>query len=367
MTIHEEYMKRALSLAVKAVGHTSPNPMVGCVIVKDGRIIGEGYHQYCGGLHAERNAFKNCTEDAEGADLYVTLEPCCHWGKTPPCTDAIIEHKIRHVYVGCTDPNPKVAGGGIKILRDHGIGVTTGILEAECYRVNEVFFHYITNKRPFVAMKYAQTLDGKIACAGGDSKWVTGEAARAEVQELRNRYSGIMVGIGTVLADDPMLNCRMEGGVDPVRIVCDSRLRIPMDSRLVKTAKDVPLIIATAPTVWDEDKTTKEEALAAAGAKVLHLPENDGIDLTELMRVLGEEEGIDGILLEGGGMLNGSALKAGIVNKIYAFIAPKVVGGKEAPGPIGGEGIRIMNEALKLKETEVRMVGEDICISGILK
>ena len=209
----QEYMRRALALAQRGAGHVNPNPMVGCVIVKDGKIIGEGWHEHIGGLHAERNAFAHCTEDCTGADLYVTLEPCCHWGRTPPCTDAVIEHKIGRVFVGCLDPNPLVAGKGAQILRDAGIEVETGVCEDECRRVNEVFFHYITHKTPFVTLKYAMTLDGKIAAHTGDSRWVTGETARRHVHETRNRLPAIMVGIGTVLEDDPLLTCRIDGGI----------------------------------------------------------------------------------------------------------------------------------------------------------
>lgn len=245
----EEYMRRALELAKMGEGHTSPNPMVGCVVVKDGRIISEGYHERYGEFHAERNVLTRCKEDCEGADLYVTLEPCCHYGKTPPCTEIIIEKKIRRVFVGSMDSNPLVAGKGVQILRDHGIEVETGVLEEECLRLNEIFYHFIQTKTPFVIMKYAMTLDGKIACATGDSRWVTGEEARREVHRMRKRCKGIMVGIGTVLADDPMLNCRIEEGVDPVRIVCDSGLRIPLDCQIVKTATEIPsIVVCTAQT-----------------------------------------------------------------------------------------------------------------------
>ena len=222
----QDYMRMALELAGQGEGKVSPNPMVGCVVVKEGKVIATGYHEAYGGYHAERNALLHCQEDTEGAELYVNLEPCCHYGKTPPCTEIILEKKIKKVYVGCLDSNPKVAGKGIEILRQHGVEVVTGILEEECRAINEVFFHYMKKKMPFTAMKYAMTLDGKIACETGDSKWVTGTEAREHVQCLRNRYRGIMAGIGTVLKDDPMLNCRMEGGTNPVRIICDSRLRI---------------------------------------------------------------------------------------------------------------------------------------------
>ena len=264
METKEKYMRRALELAAMGEGRTSPNPMVGCVVVKDGRIISEGYHEKYGEYHAERNALLRCKEDPAGADLYVTLEPCCHQGKTPPCTDIIIEKKIGRVFVGSLDSNPLVAGRGVAILRDSGIKVETGILEEECLKLNEVFYHYISTGTPFVAAKYAMSADGRIACASGDSKWITGEAARRQVHMLRKRYSGILVGIGTVLADDPMLNCREEEGVDPVRIICDSNLRIPMDSQIVKTAGEIPTIVAAAERTLYEAKGRRSRKREAA-------------------------------------------------------------------------------------------------------
>ena len=215
----KSYMERAIALAKKGIGFTSPNPMVGAVIVKDGRVIGEGYHEHCGELHAERNAIASLTESAEAATMYVTLEPCCHHGKTPPCTEAIIEQKIGKVVIGSRDPNPQVAGKGVGQLREAGIEVVEDFLREECDAINPIFFHYITTKRPFVAMKYAMTMDGKIATQIGESKWITGETAREHVHTLRHAYKGIMAGIGTVLKDDPMLNCRMPGGVNPIRII----------------------------------------------------------------------------------------------------------------------------------------------------
>ena len=264
----KEYMRLALQLAKKGCGWTSPNPMVGAVVVKEGRIIGQGWHQRYGQAHAERNALASCTEDPQGATLYVTLEPCCHYGKTPPCTEAIIEEKIARVVVGSDDPNPLVSGKGFKLLREKGIEVIPHFLKEECDAMNHVFFHYISTGTPYVAMKYAMTMDGKIACYTGDSKWVTGEESRAHVQTLRNHYKGIMAGIGTVLADDPMLSCRIEGGRDPVRIIADSHLRIPMDSQLVRTAKQQPLIVACLP---DADET-KAVQLEEKGVEVLRIP-----------------------------------------------------------------------------------------------
>ena len=363
----EEYMRRALELARKGEGHTSPNPMVGCVVVKDGRIISEGYHEKYGEVHAERNALTRCTEDTAGADLYVTLEPCCHQGKTPPCTDIIIEKKIARVFVGSMDSNPLVAGKGVQILRDHGIYVETGILDAECRKLNEVFYHYIATKTPFVVMKYAMTLDGKIACATGDSKWVTGEIARTQVHQMRGRYRGIMVGIGTVLADDPMLNCRVEGGVDPVRIICDSNLRIPTESQIVKTASDIETIVACSQEALEsERKQEKIRRLKEAGIQIIGTEGAHGVNLVELMKKLGGQN-IDSILLEGGGTLNASALEDGIVNKVYAYIAGKLIGGMDARSPVEGMGIDRMADAITLQNVEIEKLGDDFCIVGYVK
>ena len=363
----EEYMRRALELARKGEGHTSPNPMVGCVVVKDGRIISEGYHEKYGEFHAERNALTRCTEDTGGADLYVTLEPCCHQGKTPPCTDIIIEKKIARVFVGSMDSNPLVAGKGVQILRDHGIYVETGILDTECRKLNEVFYHYIATKTPFVVMKYAMTLDGKIACATGDSKWVTGEIARTQVHQMRGRYRGIMVGIGTVLADDPMLNCRVEGGVDPVRIICDSNLHIPIESQIVKTASDIETIVACSQEALEsERKQEKIRRLKEAGIQIIGTEGAHGVNLVELMKKLGGQN-IDSILLEGGGTLNASALEDGIVNKVYAYIAGKLIGGMDARSPVEGMGIDRMADAITLQNMEIEKLGDDFCIVGYVK
>ena len=358
----QEYMLRAIQLAKKGEGWTNPNPMVGAVIVKDGRIIGEGYHKKCGELHAERNAIASLTESAEGATIYVTLEPCCHYGKTPPCTEAIIEQKIKKVVIGSRDPNPKVAGKGAQILRESGITVVQDFMREECDCLNPVFFHYITTKTPYVVMKYAMTLDGKIATKTGASKWITGELARQEVQHMRHRYMGIMAGIGTVLADDPMLNVRVEGWKSPVRIVCDSSLRIPLDSQIVRSAKEYRTIVAYAGREENEEITEKIERLHAKGVDTVCCPDGRGqIDLKKLMTYLGNE-GIDSILLEGGGTLNDSALRAGIVKEVHCFIAPKLFGGKNSKTPVQGIGIGLPSEALKLKCTDICRIGEDIRI-----
>ncbi len=361
MEAHETYMKRALALARTALGRTSPNPMVGCVVVKDGRILAEGCHEKYGEYHAERNALMRCEENAEGADLYVTLEPCCHQGKTPPCTDIIIERKIGRVFVGAMDANPKVAGNGVRILREHGIEVTTGILEKECLELNEIFFHYIQTGMPFVAMKYAMTLDGKIASCTGDSKWITGEKAREHVHYLRKKYTGILAGVGTVAADDPMLTCRMEDGVNPVRIICDTKLRIPFESQIVRTAKQVRTIVAYAGEVDEE----KKKRLESTGVELMKCGEADETDLGILFHKLAEQN-IDSVLAEGGGAIHGSLLRTGLVNRVYAYIAPKLVGGASAKSPVEGSGIPWMREAKRLTDIEILSFGEDICITGSL-
>lgn len=360
--IEEKYMRRAIELARKGSGAVNPNPLVGAVIVRDGRVLGEGWHERYGQLHAERNAIahaKEAGEDLRGSSIYVTLEPCCHYGKTPPCTEAILEEGISRVIVGSDDPNPRVAGKGFQMLREQGVEVVTHFLKEECDALNGVFFHYIRTQTPYVAMKYAMTLDGKIACHTGDSRWVTGKTAREHVHRLRNHFTGIMAGIGTVLADDPMLNCRLEGGRDPVRIIADSRLRIPLDSRLVQTARNQRLIVAC----LEEADPDKMALLKEAGAELITLPATDRgvIDLTVLMKELGARK-IDGILLEGGGRLNESFLRAGLVNHVYCYLAPKMFGGEDARTPVEGTGLDLAADAWTFRRTGMMELGEDMLI-----
>lgn len=355
----EEYMKVALELAKRGEGAVNPNPLVGAVIVKEGKIIGEGWHERYGGLHAERNALANCSEDPTGATIYVTLEPCCHYGKTPPCTEAIIENGIKRVVVGSGDPNPLVAGKGIQILRDAGITVDTGVLKEACDNINEVFFHYIKTGRPYVVMKYAMTMDGKIATVTGASKWITAEAARENVQKDRNRYTAIMAGVGTVLADDPMLTCRICGGRNPIRIICDTELRTPLFSNLVKTAGEVRTILAS--SCVDEEK---RKPYLEAGCEIITLSKKDGhIDLECLMKELGEQK-IDSILLEGGGTLNFSALESKIVQRVQTYIAPKIFGGAEAKSPVEGKGVAQPKDSFRLIHPVIRQIGEDILVES---
>ena len=359
----EQFMKRAIELAKQGVGWTAPNPLVGAVVVKNGRVIGEGYHRKYGELHAERNALAACTEDPAGATLYVTLEPCCHYGKTPPCTEIIIEKKIAKVVIGSRDPNPKVAGKGARILREHGINVVEDYMREACDALNPVFFHYITTKTPYVVLKFAMTLDGKIATRTGASKWITGEAARNHVHQLRGRYAGILAGIGTVLADDPMLNCRIDGAHQPLRIILDSHLRIPMGSRLVRSAKEYPLlIVCNESTRGREEGTNRIQKLEEAGAKVWTLLEKNGHpDLNVLMQRLGEEK-IDSVLIEGGGTVNEAVLKAHIVHHVYAYIAPKIFGGEDAKTPVEGSGIRLPQECAKLRLAKITVLLNDMLL-----
>nr|WP_314740393.1 bifunctional diaminohydroxyphosphoribosylaminopyrimidine deaminase/5-amino-6-(5-phosphoribosylamino)uracil reductase RibD [uncultured Haemophilus sp.] len=350
-----EYMQRAINLAERGRGWTNPNPLVGCVIVKNGEIIAEGYHEKIGGWHAERNAILNSNADLTGATAYVTLEPCCHHGRTPPCSDLLIERGIQKVFIGSRDPNPLVSGKGAKQLRAAGIEVVEDFMHAECDALNPIFFHYIQTKRPYVLLKYAMTADGKIATSTGESKWITGELARAKVQETRHQYSAIMVGVETVLADNPMLNSRMPNAKQPVRIVCDSQLRTPLDCQLVQTAKEYRTVIATLC-----DDMQKIEQYRPLGVEILICKaKNKRVDLHDLLQKLGEMQ-IDSLLIEGGSSLNFSALESGVVNRVHCYIAPKLVGGKTAKTPIGGEGIGVLANAVQLKMHSIEMIGEDV-------
>lgn len=359
----KEYMRRAIEFAKCGLGHTNPNPLVGAVIVKDGRIIGEGYHARYGELHAERNAIASLKESAKGATIYVTLEPCCHYGKTPPCTEAIIEQGISKVVIGSRDPNPKVAGKGVKILKAAGIEVIEDYMREECDQLNPVFFHYIQTNTPYVVLKYAMTADGKIATKTGESKWITGESSRQYVQKLRSRYMGIMVGIGTVLADDPMLNARMEGARQPIRIICDSHLRIPLNSKICQTAAEYKTIVACALEEEELARSEKKRILEKMGIEIINIPSDieKHLDLKVLMRILGEKK-IDSILIEGGGCFNDSAMRAGIVKEVKAFVAPKIFGGKNAVSPVSGEGIEKIDDVKKMTLTKVTQIEEDVLL-----
>lgn len=353
-----EYMRRAIILARKGSANVHPNPMVGAVIVKNDKIIGEGYHERYGGLHAERNALQACQESPEGATLYVTLEPCCHYGKTPPCTAAIIQHKIARVVIGTLDPNPKISGKSVEILKEHHIQVTTGVLEESCKRLIRIFRKYITTQRPFVLLKYAMTMDGKIATRSGQSRWITGELARWQVQKTRQELSAIMVGVQTVLTDDPLLTCRLEEGRTPLRIICDTHLRTPLSSKIVKTAGNIPTMLATG----CEDEA-KKAVYRKKGCEILMVKKKeDRLDLENLMVLLGQRQ-IDSVLLEGGGTLSWSALQQRVVDEVEAYVAPKIFGG---PGksPVEGEGVDFPDEAITLRPLSFSQVGKDYRIES---
>ena len=370
-----KYMQMAIELASKGAGFTSPNPMVGAVIVKDGQVIGAGFHERYGRLHAERNALADCKRrgnDPAGAAIYVTLEPCCHYGKTPPCTEAIIENRLAKVIIGSRDPNPLVSGKGASILREAGIEVVEDFMREECDALNPVFFHYITKGLPYVVLKYAMTMDGKIATWAGNSKWITGETARANVHWDRHRLSGIMVGVGTVIKDDPMLTCRLEDGQraalhhsgrNPIRIICDTHLRTPLSAKVVTTTDEARTIIACCCT----DKE-KQQPYLDAGCEIVSVGKDTKghLDLKELMKRLAEMK-LDSILLEGGGQLNWSALEAGIVAKVQAYIAPKLFGGAQARTPVGGCGVEFPSQAVTLKNIKIKHLGEDILIESEVK
>lgn len=360
LSYDEKYMRLAMQLAGNAIGRTSPNPLVGAVIVKDNRVVGCGWHRKAGTPHAEVHALNQAGELAQGADVYVTLEPCAHYGKTPPCAKALVEAKVKNVYGGLLDVNPKVAGKGFKILEDAGIHVEYGFLQDELRKQNEVFFKWIEHKKPFIVLKAAMTLDGKIATATGQSKWITNETSRAYGYKLRDIYDGIMVGINTVIEDNPMLTARVDGGKNPIRIVVDSSLRIDINANVVQD-KSAKTIIATTDKA-DKDKILKLQA-QNVDVIVVDKDENDKVDIEKLLDILGQKN-ICSILVEGGATLNGSFVAKKLVDKVYFFIAPKIVGGKEAKTPVAGTGILNLQEALTLKDIQIEKLEEDILIIG---
>ncbi|MGD9569905.1 MAG: bifunctional diaminohydroxyphosphoribosylaminopyrimidine deaminase/5-amino-6-(5-phosphoribosylamino)uracil reductase RibD [Sedimentibacter sp.] len=361
----EFYMKRALELSLKGIGKTSPNPLVGAVIVKNDKIIGEGYHEYYGGAHAEVNAINNATEDVEGATIYVTLEPCSHYGKTPPCAHLLVKKKISKAVIAMIDPNPKVAGRGIEILNQNNVEVVTGVLEEEAKKVNEIFLKYIQEKRPFCILKTAMTMDGKIATESGESMWITNDKSRYYVHELRNRVSGIMVGINTVIKDNPSLTTRLnEGGTDAVRIIVDSSLRIPLSSKVLSVNSTKKTIIATTEKA---DKNKLKQLSEMENVQVVIVPlKNSQVDLEYLFDWLGKE-GIDSVLVEGGSSLNFSIIKLNLADKVITFIAPKILGGRGSKTPVGGEGFEKLKDAVLLEHINIAHFDEDIMIEAYVR
>lgn len=354
-------MGLALHLAKLGKGWTSPNPMVGAVIVKDGRIVGQGFHAKAGQPHAEINALRQAEGKAEEATLYINLEPCCHYGRTPPCTRSIIEQRIKRVICALQDPNPLVNGWGFEELKGAGVEVKVGLLEKEARKLNEVYLKHIRTGLPFVTLKVAQTIDGKIATRSGDSRWITGEEARRYAHRLRHENDAVLIGVGTVLIDDPELTVRLVGGKNPTRIVLDSSLRIPMESKLVSRRDEAKGVVATTEKA-DEDKIL---SLQEAGIEVwvLGADEHGRVDIAQVIKKAGEA-GITSIVVEGGAEVNTSTLRAGVVDKVAFFIAPKVLG--EGIDSVGDLGIDRIDGAMRLVGLERAQLGEDILITGYL-
>lgn len=361
--IDEKYMRMALQLAEKARGRTSPNPMVGAVLVKGGKVIARGYHRRAGEPHAEAAALAGAGTAAKGATLYLTLEPCTHIDKkTPPCCPLICGSGVKRVVVAMIDPNPRVSGSGVKGLRSTGIEVTVGLLEDEAKKLNEAFIKHVTTGIPFVTLKIAQTLDGRIATSSGESKWITGEQARAEGHKLRDANDAILVGINTVLKDDPSLTTRIPGGRDPVRVIVDSKLRMPLSARVLTPESSARTVIAT--ISGDEARTGK---LGEAGAEVVRTREIAGrVDLRDLMEKLGKMD-IMSVLIEGGSEINASSLKAGIIDKAVLFMAPVLMCGADSVCSIGGKSPLKLDDAHTLRDVTVKGVGKDLMVEGYVR
>ena len=359
---HERWMRRALLLARKGRGRASPNPMVGAVLVKRGKVVAEGYHAKAGEAHAEIEVLRKAGKEARGSTLYVTLEPCAHYGKTPPCAPAVIQAGVKRVVVGMVDPNPLVKGKGISILKKAGIDVRVGTLEEQCRTLNEAFCKYILMKEPFVILKVAATLDGKIATRNGESKWISTDASRRLVHRLRSEVDAVVVGVGTVLKDDPLLTARIRGGRDPVRVVLDSHLRIPEDAKILGLSSSKTLI-ATTPLAPKE----KMDRLEKAGTQVLLIESRDGkVDLRALLSTLGAM-GMMSILVEGGSQVNGSFLDEGLIDKFLFFLSPRVLGDPQAVGIFQGKGFDHLKACASVRNLSFRRIEGDILVEGYLE
>lgn len=356
----EYYMSLALEMAERAQGQTGVNPVVGCVVVKDGMLAGIGTHLERGTPHAEVHALDMAGAKAAGSTVYITLEPCSHYGRTPPCSERLIVEKVKRVVIAAEDPNPLVASKGIEMLRAAGIQIDIGILKERALKLNESFIKFITTGKPFVTLKIASTLDGKIATKSGDSKWISNEAARERVHTLRHRHQAIMVGVSTVIMDDPLLTTRLPvQGLSPIRIVVDSRLKIPLESKMLSD-RDAKTIILTT----ELGDAGKRNALQKMGIEVLDCGDGPRVDLKLAMTLLGQME-IGSILLEGGGTLNGSMFEERLVDRIVLFMAPKIVGGLEAPSSFAFSGVERMSEAITLRDLEIEQMNDNLCIRGI--
>jgi diaminohydroxyphosphoribosylaminopyrimidine deaminase / 5-amino-6-(5-phosphoribosylamino)uracil reductase len=359
---HIQYMRRAILLALKACGRTSPNPMVGAVVVKGGEVVGEGYHSRAGHPHAEIEALSRSGHYARSADLYVTLEPCGHFGRTPPCTEAIIAAGIKRVFVGMKDPNKQVSGKGLRSLKKHGIDIVSDVLKEECVKLNRPFIKVMKTGVPFVILKTAMSMDGKIATRSGDSRWVTGKLARNYVHKIRNQVDAILVGTETILKDDPRLTCRLKVGdvKQPVRIILDRRNRIPFSAKVFKNSCSQKVIYVTGPdTSSSRLKILVSKKVVVLKGKIL----KSGFDIKHLLKELASR-GMNSILIEGGAELNASVVKAGVVDRVVAFISPMLIGGAHAPSFLGGQGVVKVKGAMKLKDINVTKIGEDLMVEA---
>jgi diaminohydroxyphosphoribosylaminopyrimidine deaminase/5-amino-6-(5-phosphoribosylamino)uracil reductase len=359
---HEYFMNIAMRLALKAKGRTSPNPMVGAVVVRNKKIIGWGYHEKAGSRHAEIAALDDAGKQAKGAILYVTLEPCMHFGRTPPCVDRIIKSNLKEVIIGTTDPNPLNNGRGVKIMRQHGLNVRVGLLEDKLRKINEPFIKYITKKMPLVTVKIAQSLDGKIATKSGDSKWITSDKSRTYAHRMRKNYDAILVGVNTVLRDNPRLDTWFSKR-HPIKIVADSQLSIPAGSNIFSSGSRV--IIVTLPARPGQE--TENRKMLASKAEILEARERAGqINLRDMMKKLAQLE-ITNIMVEGGGTLIGSLFDEGLVDRVLFFISPKIIGGKESLSSVMGRGVARIDRSIKLRDVQLRRIGEDFLIEGEVK
>ena len=361
----EQFMRLALRLAARGVGYTSPNPMVGAVVVKNGRVVGKGYHRKAGTPHAEIKALQDAGSEASGGTLYVTLEPCNHQGRTPPCTEVVLKNGVSRVVIGCKDPNPRVAGGGADYLSSQGINIEVGVLEERCLRLNESFIKHVTTGLPFVVVKAAASLDGKIASYTGDSRWISNESSRRFVHRLRHAVDAILVGVGTVVADNPRLTTRIPGkkGKNPLRIILDTHLRTPPASFVVDQTADSPSLIATGPKPFKKRRGILEER----GVEVLPLPlERGRVSLPALLSELGGRD-ITSLLVEGGAEVHGAFFYDNLVDKVYLFFAPKIMGGNSAVPMVGGVGAASVAEASPLKNLRIRRFEDDIMVEAYLQ
>ena len=359
----EKYMALALELAEKGRGNVEPNPMVGAVLVKDGGIVGRGYHQVFGGAHAEINAIKEGGTNCRGAALYISMEPCAHYGKTAPCVDAIIKAGIKKVVTAVFDPNPITSGKGIQKLKGAGIEVVMGVMETQARRLNAPFFKLMQQGLPYITVKWAMSVDGKIATRTGESKWITSEESRKYVHKIRGQMDGILVGINTVVRDNPLLTCRIEGGQNPKRIVVDSNAVLPINSRLLSTINEGEIIVA----VSKNAQRNRIEKLEQMGCKIVQTEDiNDRVDLHELFRRLGEME-LTNILVEGGSRVITSVIEDRLADRVMVFVAPIIIGGAGAKSPVLGTGINKISEAAEIDEIEIKRFSNDIVIEGTLK